>query len=490
MDDFLWTVHESKWKSRYAQLREFHQRHRHCFVPISYDKALSLWVHKQRADYQRQSRNRVSSSLTRDRIHLLDQLNFCWSNANEAKWLRQYEELKKFRQHHGHSRVPTHYAANQALANWVGEQRALNNTRQRQQKVRKLNRLGFDWNPGETIWQQHFQALQDYKMEHGDCCVPSHYPPNQTLARWVQSQRQLYKQHTSILLNQQLRQEREHEQQGEELTEEGTLPLQHQSCSPRVARNSLLLQRFERLNKMDFAWQATGERRSHPQEENWMRQLRELHEYKEEHGDCLVPSQYKANPSLAFWVSRQRHQYQKWQVDPSSSTLTAQRIQQLQNAGFCWKVERGQSSPRQEETWGRYYEQLQLFKQQHGHCLVTKSHDKDLSKWAAQQRRLYKEGRMIDHRLSRLEQLDFEWDANEAQWQKQLQKLQEYQQEHGDCLVPRRQGSLGNWVHAQRAQYRKLQRGEASSLTKSRQQQLEAAGFVYVVRSFDPSNNT
>jgi len=54
-------------------------------------------------------------------------------------------------------------------------------------------------------------------------------------------------------------------------------------------------ERFKKLETIDgWTWVI---RNRH----DWDVWLPELKRYKEEHGDCLVPKNYKANPKLGIW---------------------------------------------------------------------------------------------------------------------------------------------------------------------------------------------
>ena len=45
---------------------------------------------------------------------------------------------------------------------------------------------------------------------------------------------------------------------------------------------------------------------------------------------------YAENPQLGNWVSTQRAQYKKFQQDPSTSSMTQERIERLESIGFEW----------------------------------------------------------------------------------------------------------------------------------------------------------
>jgi hypothetical protein len=43
-------------------------------------------------------------------------------------------------------------------------------------------------------WSERFDELVQYKVQHGDCNVPTRWPDNRGLGVWVSNQRQLKKQ--------------------------------------------------------------------------------------------------------------------------------------------------------------------------------------------------------------------------------------------------------------------------------------------------------
>lgn len=65
-------------------------------------------------------------------------------------------------------------------------------------------------------------------------------------------------------------------------------------------------------------------------------------------------------------------------------------------------------------------------------------------------------------------------------WKVRYLELVEFKKENGHCHVPQRyhpNKSLGKWVHKQRQEFRKLRKGESSSLTKNRVEALKSIGF-------------
>jgi hypothetical protein len=87
---------------------------------------------------------------------------------------------------------------------------------------------------------------------------------------------------------------------------------------------------------------------------------------------------------------------------------------------------------------------------------------------------------MTDERIARLEELGFDWGKTNTPWDESYAKLQEYKEQHGNCLVPRTYEAdqpFAKWVKTQRSEYQKMQRGEQSSMTDERIARLEELGF-------------
>lgn len=88
-------------------------------------------------------------------------------------------------------------------------------------------------------------------------------------------------------------------------------------------------ERIKLLENIGFVWD------SH--EATWHERLSELLQFKREHGNCLVPSNYLPNLKLATWVKSQRRQYKLYQRGVTSNMSTA-RIKILEQHGFEWEV--------------------------------------------------------------------------------------------------------------------------------------------------------
>ena len=143
----------------------------------------------------------------------------------------------------------------------------------------------------------------------------------------------------------------------------------------------------------------------------WSARFQQLCEYKAQFGNFLVPYQYAANPKPGKWFSNQRYQCELYQ-ERKPSSMTAERIRDLENDGFKWE--------QTYLTWNEQFEQLCEFKTKLGHCLVPQQYSANpkLGWWVSKQRKnykLYHEGEpspMTEERIRELENIDFKGKRN------------------------------------------------------------------------------
>jgi len=110
------------------------------------------------------SASKRPAPLTQERIDLLNQIGFTWTIRSRdslgESWNQRLEELKQFKQKHGHCMVPSRYADNPELGIWVGTQRTqyriymraketgadiVGSTSMNENRIRLLEELGFVW---------------------------------------------------------------------------------------------------------------------------------------------------------------------------------------------------------------------------------------------------------------------------------------------------------------------------------------------------------
>ena len=127
-----------------------------------------------------------------------------------------------------------------------------------------------------------------------------------------------------------------------------------------------------------------------------------------------MPRRYVENPQLGKWVSKQRQQYKKFKEDPSSSSMTQERIERLQSIAFEWGVTWS-------AEWDTKFNELVAYKDTHGgSCNVPRRYAENpqLGSWVSTQRAQYKKFQqdpsaphMTQERIERLQSIGFEWNG-------------------------------------------------------------------------------
>jgi len=112
-----------KWDQRYEELLEFVKQNGHCNVPATYRHSpLGTWVGKQREEYKKM-KDKKSSQLDKYRIDKLNEVSFQWSlqSWTVISWDDRFDALKKFKEQHGHCKIPRNHPD---FGNWPIYQKA------------------------------------------------------------------------------------------------------------------------------------------------------------------------------------------------------------------------------------------------------------------------------------------------------------------------------------------------------------------------------
>jgi hypothetical protein len=449
--------YDRQWDGMFEKLLKFKEENGHCLVPKRYEADLKLgtWVHTQRIQYRKLLSGNVKKGasheafegeaseksdeeknfrLTEDRRRRLDEIGFVWSaresdkaiesvkvsrNSYDDQWDTMFERLRAYKEVHGNCLVPKRYKDDPKLGTWVDTQRVqrkkmlkhmaaveLQNEdpsaadsfvpikspgRLTAERMEKLESLGFVWSLRDD-WQKHYMELKAYKEQHGHCNVPARYAENRKLGIWVSAQRQQKK-----------------------LMESAAAEAQAIKSTP------LTPDRINLLNEIGFTWTI---RSRDSLGESWNQRLAELKAYKEEHGNCLVPSRYLPNPELGIWVGTQRTQYRLYRKakdagkSTSNSAMNEDRIAQLEALGFVWALRGGSDA-----VWKKRISELVAYRSAHGDTAVSSNYsgNRKLASWAAAVRaqyRLMQEGKpctLDDEKIAELDSLQFPWDEPNAE---------------------------------------------------------------------------
>lgn len=390
------------WDEWYGLLQKFYKREGTCLVAQKHqenESKLGNWVNAQRA-----SKNRLST----DRIKRLNDINFIW-DAIDKQWERGYAALNDFYKQNGNCRVKESLKINGFnLGIWAGKQRARKN-QLLSNRVKRLNLLGFSWNPIDEQWEQGFDSLLQFHKREGHCLVRQRdHESGYKLGGWVGKQRARKNQLSSDQINRlnlidfswnpaaELWERKFHElqkfhrQKGHCLVNvkhrENGLRLGSWVAWLRGAKDRLTKEQIYRLDKLAFSWNPRGEL--------WDPSYAALLKFYNREGSCRVPLKHEEDRlKLGVWICSQRSKKDR---------LTTDQIKRLDALDFSWDPHK--------ELWEQNFAALKKFYTRVGNCSVPRSHIEDgmnLGGWLKKQRQ--KKSKLAQYKIKRLDALGFVW---------------------------------------------------------------------------------
>ena len=302
-------------------------------------------------------RRKKNGLLDRGRIRQLDKLGVVWE-PRDQKWEDKFAELVQCRARFGNCNVPAVWPENPRLAAWMHTQRTCRRLNSlTQDRLERLDQIGFSWTPAEEAWESKFAALVEYRRVHGDCLVPTLSKGHARLSNWVRGMRTYRKQ------------------------------------------GKLSQERIRRLTQLGFVWDGALEAKMEEFSEGvWESKYAALVEYRRAHGHCRVPGRSKDHASLGRWVLRMRS-YRR------QGKLSQERIRRLTQLGFVWDAF--------EEQWERMFAALVEYKKAHGDCNLPASWPPNsrLAAWVNTQRSYNTKGKLRPERKKQLGALGFQFSS-------------------------------------------------------------------------------
>ena len=405
------------WDEMFVELMDFFKLQGHCNVPEDWSAqpGLAWWAAEQR-------RAKRQNRLVPEQISRMDEIGFAWT-SHDGSWDAMFTQLADhMRPMHNGKRRET--VPSGELRRWMLTQRQLKKRGDLEpEREKRLNSIGFEWEPHSAQWKKMYAELKQFHAEHGHCRVPAGWVRNPVLAKWVGVQR------------------------------------------ARKIDGKLSAERQTALDTLDFTWRRVEFSGTRSPQEAWSKMLERLIAFHAEHGHALVPQVYPQDQKLGWWVTTQRRNGRKGRLTPA-------QIGALDRLGFNW-------SPNVEDHWEEMFQALLLYKQAHGDCLVPLKckGNRRLGAWVASQRKAYNSEQLALVQIRRLAEIGFEWNPIATRWEEMLQKLVEFKEEHGHTKVPQRSPKyteLAAWVGNQRAA-----KEHNRPIMVEREKRLDEIGFVW-----------
>ena len=385
-----------------------------------------------------------------------------------VSWDERFGELLAYKNEHGHVRVPK--TGLTALGAWVSLQRVYRKgDGLASNRTERLDEIGFDWDPGQTDWEEKFGELCSYKTRHGHVNVTRN--DEASLSTWVGTLRKSNKKGTLSPAKKDRLDgigfvwdmfDAEWEKMYEELlaykVQNGSFDIAANLSGlggwianqrRTLRRGKLSSKKKKRLDDVGFEWD--------PLEKAWEENFSELVAYKDEHGDVDVPQHWHSG--LGLWLSSQRQALKNEKLPPERKKRLVAIGLKLDLYGKAWEAN---------------YNELVAYRAEHGDINVPKNDSLGLNAWVVGQRQNQKKNKLTPDQTKRLEEIGFDWDPLETIWETKFSELVAYKAEHGDIDIKKNDpNGLNSWIVRQRINRKK------GILLSGRQKRLHEIGIVW-----------
>lgn len=183
--------------------------------------------------------------------------------------------------------------------------------------------------------------------------------------------------------------------------------------------------------------------------DSWELNIQALKQFKNREGHCNVPIKYieildgKEVKLGEFRSHLLRNSY----------ILTDQKVNQLNEIGFVYE--------KYTKDFNFCYDMCVKIKSETGNANVKQNYvynDYNIGSWQVKMRQLYKNNKLSNSKIERLEQIGFIFDVFEHNWNTLYLELEKYYKANGDSNVPKAYKingvNLGSWVGTQRKSYK------------------------------------
>lgn len=291
-------------------------------------------IQQEMEDAVTRLRNKGKEALiVHESFTVLDQVKDCrvlFEQLEESlfiDWEEYYQSAVRYRQQRGNLLVPQRYVTEdgKCLGAWLNNQRKIYNGnkcgRLTEAQVQRLEAIGINWdNLIDATWEEHFLEAKRYFERHGDLNIPSNYVDSQgfALGNWIIRMR-----------------------------------LKHQSLDQLTDKER---EQLHRLDEIGMIWDYF--------DMQWNAKFAYACSYYKEHGDLLVPSDYKTDDGvpLGQWIFAMRSTRRG--VAPGRS-LTPEQISRLDSIGMYW-------GDMKEARWMQWYSAARDYYRVNGNLAVRK----------------------------------------------------------------------------------------------------------------------
>ena len=377
---FVWdSRHEVSWEENYQEAAEYAAKHGNLDVRADYrqnGKCIYRWLSGQRDRL-------AQGKLPDDKRKRLESLNPAWeewvASHPVSEQGREYMSFEygypyalSYHRAYGNLRVDNGFIAEDGypLGKWIKAMRAAKVGTHKKpltaNQIRLLESLGIFWSKNDELWENNYDVLRQYVMEHGDMNMPqdSQNSPGKKIQLW---------------LNRNLA-----------LLQEGKLPADKR----------------KKLEQLGPAWSAWLAGHSAPASKKFSFSYESGLPYAKafcsQFGHLRVPKDYIAPDGypLSKWIMAMREAKEK----RHHRSLADKQIAELESLGMYWS--------RLDEIWDENYLLMQQYVSEHGSLNIPKRYQKvgeKLRLWLRKNLEQAKAETISPERLRKLEALGPAW---------------------------------------------------------------------------------
>lgn len=439
---------EAQWDIFYNKLKEIKEIQGDLNIfQTDENKDFNAWIRNQR-------RIKRNDKLTEEKILLLNEIDFSWSNkvfkekvfkkktlVNDVKWLEMYNALKVYFEINNSFIIPNNDKFKK-LYSWTITQRIRkNNGKLSDNNIELLNELNFPWK-GKT-GRKEKREITNNKINH--------------INKWNKKFEDLVSYY--------------HRNKTFVLPEEEEFGILKRWCLTQRTKNNkniLSQERFIKLDDLGFPWKEKSGRKKTKEpikkthfNDQWEIMYNQLFEFYNGNKHFKIPLTVE-NKKLILWLKTQRYFFKNEQ-------LSSDRVIKLNTINFPW-VSSGKEfinpvNQRDDSNWLKMFDQLFSFIIKHNHTVIPRGNieTKSLALWLMKQRQSYRDGKLSNEQIEKLKRINVDLAYNRKQgfeniWIGHYENLVKFKDLNGHCnpsAMKQNEKSLGTWVLLQRMNRKK-----------------------------------
>ena len=349
----------------------------------------------------------------RDIRDILSELNDTFSNS----WELNFELMKEYFDKYGHFPETNASYDGVLIGKWAAYQRVLNNQKKLpQDRVDKLNEIGFPWDIRESNWLAAFSDLEELTQLLGHFPKKSEFKgANEYLSAWLNTQRMAYRNGSleqekaqklislgcKMKINSTSSWDERFEQLKKFVEQNGRFPANEDNKTSKELkalntwqnsqRNAFLGGKLtdehkKKLDSIGFAWSK--------QDEKWEYRFRLLEDFYHKNNRLPEADVIVQGVKLCAWHAVQMRSFK-------DGKLSEQRVKRYKDSGVPLEA---RNADRKKETWTNNYNSYLSFIQTHSRkpSVGERAQGLDLYKWSYDQVKFIRQNRLTPEQIEKL----------------------------------------------------------------------------------------